>query len=126
MVVSLYIVLVILGWLNIYSASLPIEETSIFDFSPVYGKQMLFVILSIPLIIVILSIDAKIFEKFSSVIFIVSLVSYLIQALESKPLSSAEVFWSRSNKRLFSEKLDSPTIHEETDDVEPHEESLFH
>lgn len=75
MVVSLYIVLVILGWLNIYSASLPIEETSIFDFSQVYGKQMLFVILSIPLIIVILSIDAKIFEKFSSVIFIVSLVS---------------------------------------------------
>ncbi|RZL40933.1 MAG: rod shape-determining protein RodA [Pedobacter sp.] len=75
MVVSLYIVLVILGWLNIYSASLPIEETSIFDFSQVYGKQMLFVILSIPLIIIILSIDAKIFEKFSSVIFIVSLVS---------------------------------------------------
>ncbi|MDD3005545.1 rod shape-determining protein RodA [Flavobacterium sp.] len=75
MVVSLYIVLVILGWLNIYSASLPIEETSIFDLSQIYGKQMLFVILCIPLIIVILSIDAKIFEKFSSVIFVVSLLS---------------------------------------------------
>ena len=68
-------VLVILGWLNIYSSSLPLEETSIFDLSQVYGKQMLFIILSIPLIIVILSIDGKFFEKFSSVIFIVSLVS---------------------------------------------------
>ena len=75
MVVSLYIVLVVLGWLNIYSASLPLEETSIFDLSQIYGKQLLFIILSIPLIIVILSIDGKFFEKFSSVIFIVSLLS---------------------------------------------------
>jgi rod shape determining protein RodA len=36
---------------------------------------MLFILLSIPLIIVILSIDGKFFEKFSSVIFIVSLLS---------------------------------------------------
>ena len=38
MVVTLYMVLVILGWLNIYSSSLPLEETSIFDLSQVYGK----------------------------------------------------------------------------------------
>ncbi len=75
MVVSLYITLVVLGWLNIYSASLPIEETSIFDLSQIYGKQMLFIIVSIPLIIVILSIDGKFFEKFASVIFVVSLLS---------------------------------------------------
>jgi rod shape determining protein RodA len=75
MVVSLYIALVVLGWLNIYSASLPLEETSILDLSQIYGKQLLFIILSIPLIIVILSIDAKFFEKFSSVIFIVALLS---------------------------------------------------
>jgi rod shape determining protein RodA len=75
MVVSLYTVLVIMGWLNIYSASLPLEETSIFDLSQIYGKQLLFIILCIPLIIVILSIDAKFFEKFSSVIFVVSLLS---------------------------------------------------
>jgi rod shape determining protein RodA len=75
MVVSLYIVLVILGWLNIYSASLPLEATSILDLSQIYGKQLLFIILTIPLIIIILSIDAKFFEKFSSVIFIVALLS---------------------------------------------------
>ena len=75
MVVSLYITLVVLGWLNIYSASLPIEETSIFDLSQIYGKQMLFIIVSIPLIIVILSIDGKFFEKFSSIIFVASLLA---------------------------------------------------
>jgi rod shape determining protein RodA len=75
MVVSLYTVLVIMGWLNIYSASLPLEETSIFDLSQIYGKQLLFIIFCIPLIIVILSIDGKFFEKLSSVIFVVSLLS---------------------------------------------------
>jgi len=75
MVVSLYITLVVLGWLNIYSASLPIEETSILDLNQIYGKQMLFIIISIPLIIVLLSIDGKFFEKFSSVIFIGSLLA---------------------------------------------------
>ena len=75
LVVTLYIILVVLGWLNIYSSSLPLEETSIFDLSQIYGKQMLFILLSIPLIVVILSIDAKFFEKFSSVIFVISLLS---------------------------------------------------
>ena len=41
--ILLYIVLVIMGWMTIYSASLPIEETSIFDISQIYGRQMLFI-----------------------------------------------------------------------------------
>jgi rod shape determining protein RodA len=75
MVVTLYITLVIMGWLNIYSASLPLTETSIFDLSQIYGKQLLFIILSIPLIIVILSIDGKFYEKFATAIFIAALLS---------------------------------------------------
>lgn len=75
LVVTLYVILVVMGWLNIYSASLPLEQTSIFDLGQVYGKQMLFILISIPLIIVILSIDGKFFEKFSIVIFIASLLA---------------------------------------------------
>jgi rod shape determining protein RodA len=75
--VVIYIILVIMGWLNIYSSSLSaIElETSIFDFSQIYGKQFLFIILTIPLIFIILSIDGKFYEKFSSVIYVIGLFS---------------------------------------------------
>ncbi len=75
--IGVYIALVILGWLNIYSSSLSsiAEETSIFDFSQIYGKQFMFIILSIPLIIVILSVDGKFYEKFSSVIYVIGLLS---------------------------------------------------
>lgn len=75
--VVIYLILVILGWLNIYSSSLSsIEgETSIFDFSQIYGKQFLFILFSIPIIFIILSVDAKFYEKYSSIIFAVSLLS---------------------------------------------------
>jgi len=75
--VIIYTILVILGWMNIYSASLPIEETSIFDLSQIYGRQMLFIFLTIPLIFIILSMEAKIFEKYSTVFYILGIFSLL-------------------------------------------------
>lgn len=67
--VLLYMVLVIMGWMTIYSASLPLEETSIFDVTQIYGRQMLFIGLTIPLIFIILFTDAKIFERLSFVFY---------------------------------------------------------
>ncbi len=73
-VVLLYVAMMVMGWLNIYSSSLPVIETSIFDMSQYYGKQLLFIILTIPIIIVILSVDAKIYEKFSIIFYAISLL----------------------------------------------------
>lgn len=67
--ILLYSVLVITGWMTIYSASLPNEETSIFDISQIYGKQILFIVFSIPLIMVLLTIDAKIYDKYAVVFY---------------------------------------------------------
>jgi rod shape determining protein RodA len=67
--------MVILGWLNIYSSSLPEVETSIFDLSQEYGKQLLIIALTIPLIIIVLSIDSKFYEKFSFVIYIIGVLA---------------------------------------------------
>jgi len=74
--VTIYIILVILGWLNIYSSSLSssVEDASLFDFSQIYGKQMMFIFFTIPLIFMILAIDGKFYEKYSSVIYGVALV----------------------------------------------------
>ena len=74
--VFIYIALVVMGWLNIYSSSLSLtDDNMIFDFGQVYGKQLLFVILSIPLTFIILSLDGKFYERFAGVIYLVSLLS---------------------------------------------------
>ncbi len=75
--VFIFCTLVFLGWLNIYSSTVPTTgvETSIFDTTQYYGKQMIFIALSFPIIMLILFTDAKFYEKYASVIFIVSLLS---------------------------------------------------
>lgn len=66
--IIIYTLLVILGWLNIYSSSLSSMEDT-------YQKQLIFIVLTIPLIFVVLSIDGKFYEKYASIIFIISLLS---------------------------------------------------
>ncbi|HRG18062.1 MAG TPA: rod shape-determining protein RodA [Flavobacterium lutivivi] len=75
--VIIYFILVVLGWLNIYSSSLSsIEgESSIFDVSQIYGKQFLFILFTIPIIFSVMAIDAKFYEKYAIIIFAISLLS---------------------------------------------------
>ena len=68
--IIIYTLLVILGWLNIYSSSLSSMEDT-------YQKQLIFIVLTIPLIFIVLSIDGKFYEKYASIIFAVSLL-YLL------------------------------------------------
>ncbi|KQX08970.1 rod shape-determining protein RodA [Flavobacterium sp. Root420] len=66
--VFIYIALVTLGWLNIYSSSLLSTEGT-------YQKQLIFIGCTIPLIFVVLFVDGKFYEKYASIIFGVSLLS---------------------------------------------------
>ncbi|CAM4309136.1 rod shape-determining protein RodA [Gillisia limnaea] len=75
--IFIYLLLVGFGWINIYSASLGDNPSSIFDFSQVYGKQAVWILLSFFMIVVLLSIEARFYMRFSSVIYIISLISIL-------------------------------------------------
>ena len=72
--VIIYVVLVIFGWMTIYSADITPNSQYYFDFNQNYGKQLIFIGLNIFLITIILSIDSKFYEKFSSVLFGFSLL----------------------------------------------------
>jgi len=66
--VFIYIALVTLGWLNIYSSSLLSTDGT-------YQKQLIFICCTVPLIFVVLFVDGKFYEKYASIIFGVSLLS---------------------------------------------------
>lgn len=66
--VIIYCLLVLMGWLNIYSSSLSSLEGT-------FEKQLIFIVLTVPLIFIVLSVDGKFYEKYSSIIFIISLLS---------------------------------------------------
>jgi rod shape determining protein RodA len=73
--IILFLLLVGFGWLNILSASHTGETIDYWDFSQPYGKQLMFIFLTLGLIILILAIDSKFYERFSSIIYIISMLS---------------------------------------------------
>lgn len=87
--ILLFILLVSFGWGNIYSASLNDDVSGILNLNEPYGKQLLFIMLSVLLIIVILTIEAKFYEKFSGIIYIVALLSLLGLFVFGKTISGA-------------------------------------
>lgn len=72
--VILYAILVLCGWLTIYSVTVPIDQEFTFEFGEYYGKQLIFILAAIPLIFIILSLDTKLFERFSLVFYIVGIL----------------------------------------------------
>lgn len=74
-VVMIYLALVLFGYFNILSASTDGAFNSYFDLSEPYGKQSVFIGLSLISIVLILSIDAKFYERFASIIYMLSLVA---------------------------------------------------
>ncbi|WP_338731619.1 rod shape-determining protein RodA [Mangrovimonas cancribranchiae] len=75
--IILFLLLVGYGWLNILSASHVGETVNYLDFSQPYGKQLMFIFLTFILIVLVLAIDAKFYERFSSVIYIIAMLSLI-------------------------------------------------
>ncbi|MDA3853326.1 MAG: rod shape-determining protein RodA [Bacteroidales bacterium] len=80
-----YLLLVIIGWVNIYSAGNADEDQSMFDLTEQYGKQILWIGLAIILAIFTMTIDQRFFESFAFVLYGLSmllLMSVLVIGVE--------------------------------------------
>jgi len=87
--VILYALLVLIGWINIYSTSVGESHTSIFDFSTLYGKQLFFIGLAALGIIFVLFVESHFFERFASIFYIVCIVLLLGLFLFGKTIAGA-------------------------------------
>ncbi len=84
-----YALLVAIGWINIYSTTFSEADPSIFNFDALYGKQLLFIGTSIFAIIIILALEANFFERFSSVFYLISIISLLGLFVFGKTIAGA-------------------------------------
>ncbi len=80
-VILLYLILVFVGWINIYAAVYNEEHHSIFDVSQRYGKQLMWIGLALIIAFVILLVDSQFFTSFAIPIYgfvLLSLVGVLL------------------------------------------------
>jgi rod shape determining protein RodA len=87
--ILLYLILVTIGWLNIYSSTVTEENAALFDFSTIYGKQFLFIGISILAVLVIFILDTKIFERFAAVYYIIALIMLIGLFVFGKTIAGA-------------------------------------
>jgi len=87
--VVIYLAIVFIGWLNIYSSTVTEVEPSIFNFNTLHGKQLFFVGLSFISILILLVIEVNLYERFSSLFYLISMVSLLGLFLFGKTIAGA-------------------------------------
>lgn len=101
LVVFLYLILVALGWFNIFASVYdPVQDQSIFDLSLNSGKQLLFIGTCGVLIITILLLDFRIYESFAPIYYGVMIFLLIAVLLFGKEVNGAKSWFEIGSFRL--------------------------
>src|SRR5690606_19357362 len=92
--ILLYACLVFIGWINIYSTTYSSDHQGLMNLDTFHGKQLMFIIVSFITIIIILAIETKFYERFSSVIYIATIISLAGLYLFGKNINGATSWYA--------------------------------
>ncbi len=87
--VFIYLALLTIGWVNIYSSTFSETDVSIFDFGTLHGKQLFFIGVSFLTIILVLALETSFYERFSSVMYMLSMLLLLGLFVFGKTIAGA-------------------------------------
>ena len=88
--VLIFLLLVTMGWLNIYAAVYDENHGSIVDMHVKYGKQLAWIIAALFLALVVLLIDGKFFAQFAYLIYIVCIILLIAVIFLGKEISGSK------------------------------------
>lgn len=91
-VVLIYLVLMLMGWLNIYSAVYDERHKSIFDFHQRYGLQLIWIGASLFLGFVILSLDVKLYSFFAYIIYAITILLLMAVLVVGREINGAKAW----------------------------------
>jgi len=92
---AIFLSLMLIGWLMIYAASYDIKNpTSIFDINTAYGKQIMWIGLSIMLFFIIQIIEWKFWRTFSYLIYGISLILLILVLFFGVTIKGATAWFS--------------------------------
>lgn len=98
--VLIYLVLVFLGWINIYSALFSEESSSILDIGERYGKQLIWIGFSLFLAMLIMIVDSKFFVTFGYLFYAVFVFLLILVLFVGKEVNGARSWFEFGGLRL--------------------------
>jgi len=88
--VSLFLVLVLMGWVNIYAAVYNDEHNSILDMTQSYGKQLIWIGTALALALAVLITDTKFFTAFAYLIYGITILLLLAVLIGGKEIAGSK------------------------------------
>ena len=70
------------------------DANGLFDFSARYGKQIIWIALCLPIVIIILFFNSKFYEQFASIFYFISLLALLLLFVFGKEINGARSWFS--------------------------------
>jgi rod shape determining protein RodA len=108
--ILLFLALVSLGWMNIFSTTLAEEEPNLLDSSKFYGKQLTYIILSLVLIVLVLSIEAKFYQRFASIIYVLAVLSLVGLLFFGKTIAGQTAWYSFGSFSIQPAEFVKPAV----------------
>lgn len=98
--VTIYLVLVTLGWINIYAAVYNEDNQSIFDFSQRYGKQLVWIAAAIVIAFIIFVIDINFYPFFAYLVYGIMIFVLMLVLVFGTKVHGATSWFEIGNFRL--------------------------
>ncbi len=100
MLIFFFLIFIFLGWLSIYAATYTEGQVFNLNLSTPYGKQAFFMGFSLLLIFVILLIDRQFYEKYSGIIYLMSMLLLAGLFIFGKNINGASSWYNLGNFSL--------------------------
>ena len=93
-VIAMYLILVFMGWANIYAAIYNEEHGNIFDLTQSYGKQLIWILTAIILAIAVLATDRQFFVAFGFPIYILMMLILVAVLIFGKEIGGSKSWFA--------------------------------
>ncbi|MGD0342086.1 MAG: rod shape-determining protein RodA [Bacteroidales bacterium] len=87
--VLIFLLMIIMGWFNIYAAVYNDEHKEIFDFSQRYGKQFIWVMATLVLAVFIMIIDSRFYLFFAWFVYFITMLLLMLVLVFGKDINGA-------------------------------------
>ncbi len=95
--ILLFLLMVIMGWFNIYAAVYNEEHRQILDFSQRYGKQFIWIIAAVMLAVIVVIIDSRFYLFFAYFIYAGMILLLLLVLVLGKEINGARSWFEFGN-----------------------------
>ena len=103
--ILIYLALCGIGFVNIYPSIYNPEESTVFNFSTSYGKQLIFIITGLVLGLSILLLDAKFFSIFSPIIYGITMLLLIVVLVVGRNVGGNQAWIPIGSFRLQPSEL---------------------